>query len=100
MAEFLRKEQEKAVAEGDGLVAGDLFGQSLREQFGEGQGANVGEVLTELSDMAGVRRRGSMSHEIASVRWWIEERCIVVGDYVAFFALCVGLAVFIGRRRL
>jgi hypothetical protein len=64
---------EEAVAEGDGFVADDLLGESLGEQFGERQGGSVGESLTELPDLAGVRRRGSMSHRMASLQF--EEKC-------------------------
>jgi hypothetical protein len=64
---------EKTVSEGDGLVADDLLGQPLGEQFDERQCGGVGEALPELSDLAGVRRRGSMSHWMASLRF--EDRC-------------------------
>lgn len=44
-----------------------------------------------------VARRGSslLRHNSMSLRLWIEERCNEVGNYVALFALCVGLAAFV-----
>ncbi len=53
---------EESLAEGDGLVADGLFGQTAGQEFAERQGWGVGNLLTKLSDLATAAWGGSMSH--------------------------------------
>jgi hypothetical protein len=54
--------REEAVAEGDGFVANGLFSQVSGEEFGEGQSGSVGDLATQLSDLARGACGGSMTH--------------------------------------
>src|SRR5262249_6190614 len=61
--------REHAVAPRDGLGVQGLLDLGVGQQVGERQGRGVGEAVAQAADLAGTRRRGSMSHGWPPWRW-------------------------------